>query len=150
MDQDPELSCESGLERDSRQDEAPTRYLGRQDEFPTALENRGQHLNHVDLPIKSQAGPDLPLYMPTTETQSRVCGLRVSTFWLVATVIVLLVLAGVGMGVLGSRITTETNDSAEQNRCVLRSEIHKQGPYIYYSIRVSWRCVEIACQDSSF
>lgn len=150
MDQGPELSSQSGLERDTRQDEAPTRYLGTQDEFPTACDNSGQDLNYVDSLVKPQAVQDLPSHMPINETRSHVCGLRVSTFLLLAMVIVLLGLAGVGMGVLGSRITSERNNSAEQNRCVRWSGIHKQGPCIYYSIRVSWIRVEIAYQDISF
>ena len=106
MDHGPELSYQSGLERDPRQDEARAKHPGRKDdEFPTAHDN-------------SDASQDLPSYLPITETRSRVCGLRVSTFSLLATVIVLLVLAGVGMGVLGSKINNERNDSAGQNRCV--------------------------------
>lgn len=107
MDQGPEVLIGSGLERYLRQDEAPMRDLGRQDEFPTAL---------VDSPVKSQTGPILPAYTSMREPKSRVCGLRVSTFRLVATVIVLLVVAGVGMGVLGSRIISKRNDSTEQKR----------------------------------
>lgn len=107
MDQGPEVLLGSGLERYRRQEEAPIRYLGRQDEFPTAL---------VDSPVKSQTGSILPAHASIREPQIRVCGLRVSTFRLVATVVVLLVIAGVGMGVLGSRITKKGNDSAEQKR----------------------------------
>ena len=106
MDHGPELSYQSGLERDPRQDDASAKYPAREDvEFPTAGE-------------KSHANQDLPSHMPRPRTRSRVCGLRVSTFLLLATVIVLLVLAGVGMGVLGSKINNERNDSAGQNRCV--------------------------------
>ena len=106
MDHGPELSYQSGLERDRRQDEARAKYPGREDdEFPTAYD-------------MSQASQDLPSHMPITEIRSRVCGLRVSTFLLLATVIVLLALAGVGMGILGSRIKSGRNDSAGQNRCV--------------------------------
>lgn len=114
MAQGPVLLYESGLERDRRQDEAPTRYLGRQDEFPTARDNSGEYLNHVDMPVISQTDPNLPSHISKTETQRHICGLRVSMFWLVATVIVLLILTGVGMGVLGSKITSKRNDRPEQ------------------------------------
>lgn len=114
MAQDPVLLYESGLERDRRQDEAPTRSLGRQDEFPTTCDNNGEYLNHVDLPVMSQTDPYLPSHISITETQRHICGLRVSLFRLVATVIVLLFLAGVGMGVLGSKITSKRNDRPEQ------------------------------------
>lgn len=114
MAQGPVLLYESGLERDCRQDEAPTRNRGRQDEFPTARDNSGEHLNYVHLPVISQTNSNLPSRMSITETQGHICGLRVSTFWLVATVIVLLFLAGVGMGVLGSKIKSKRNDTPEQ------------------------------------
>lgn len=106
MDHGPELSYQSGLERDPRQDDAPAKYTGREDDkFPTAYE-------------KPQASQDLPSHMPIPKTWGRVCGLRVSTFSLVVTVIVLLALAGVGMGVLGSKIKSEKKDFVGQNRYV--------------------------------
>lgn len=67
----------------------------------------------------SQTDPNLPLHKSIPETWSPICGLRVSKFGLVATVIVLLALAGAGMWVLGSRITSKKNDSSEQKRYVL-------------------------------
>ena len=106
----------SGLERDCRQDEFPTRqdeFPTRQDEFPTAYNYNGQTLPYGESSLISEINSSLPLHKPAIKTRNRVCGLRKSTFWLVATVVVLLVFVGVGAGVLGSRIS-----SSEQKRCV--------------------------------
>lgn len=68
MAQGTVLLYESGLEKDRRQDEAPTRYLGRQDEFSTARGNSDGHLNYVNLPATSQTDPSLPSHMSITES----------------------------------------------------------------------------------
>lgn len=111
----------SGLERDCRQDEHPTRDLGRQDEFPTAYNIAEESFHNADPPIMPNIISDLPLPKPAPKTQKRVCGLRVSTFWLVAIVAVLLVLTGVGAGVLGSKISSKKDDTYNRERYVLRN-----------------------------
>lgn len=111
----------SGLERDYRQDEFPTRqdeFPARQDEFPTAYSHNGQTLHHEDPQFIPGIKSDLPLHKSTTKSRSRLCGLRKSTFWLVAILLVLLVFTGVGAGVLGSRMR-----SSGPERCVLCSGI---------------------------
>lgn len=112
----------SGLERDCRQDEFPIRadefpFPTRQDdEFPTAYSpNSGQTFQHEDPQVLSEkTKSNLPLHqLATTKTRRRLCGLRRSTFLIVAVLLVLLVFTGIGMGVLGSRLRI-----SEQKRCV--------------------------------
>lgn len=126
MAQGPTLH-DSGLERDCRQDEFPTRYLSGQNDFPIPNNNIGNSLHYVAQPVISEPDLNLPLRQPTIESPRQVCGLRASTFWLVVTVIFLLILMGVGAGVLGSRITSKKNGSPEQKRYV------QQGSFVYYS-----------------
>ena len=113
----------SGLERDCRQDEFPTRYLGGQNDSPTAYNNI------VVQPVMPEKNSNLPSHKSAAENPKRVCGLRISTFWLT---VIFLGLAGVGAGVLGSRITSKKNDSSEPKRCVRSSGLERQGPYMYY------------------
>lgn len=108
----------SGLERDYRQDEYPTRqdeFPTRQDEFPTAYRPNSQTLNHEDpRALSSEINAKLPLHKPVTKPRGCLCGLRKSTFWLVAILLVLLLVIGIGAGVLGSRMRI-----SEHKRCVL-------------------------------
>lgn len=90
----------SGLERDCRQDELPTVYS-----------HNDQTLHHENPHVISEINSDLPLHRPATKPPGRLCGLRKSTFWLMALLLVLLVFTGVGAGVLGSRMR-----SSEQKR----------------------------------
>ena len=121
----------SGLERDYRQDEFPTRYLGQQDEFPTAYNPTAKSSHDVNPPIIPSTISDLPLPKSAPKIQRRVCGLRASTFWLMSTVVILLILAGVGAGVLGSKISSKKEDTVKQERYVLSSRIKEQNPYGY-------------------
>lgn len=109
----------SGLERDYRRDDHPTRELGRQDEFPTACNIAEKRFQNVEPPIMPNIISDLPLPKPAPEIQKRVCGLRVS--WLVSIVVVLLVLTGVGAGVLGSKVSSKKDDTYKRERYVLRN-----------------------------
>lgn len=109
---------DSGLEIDCRQDEFSTRYPSGQNDFLIPNNNIGNSLHHVDQALILETDLNLPLRKLAIETPRQICGLRVSTFWLVVTVIVLLVLAGVGAGVLGSRITIKKNHNSEQKRYV--------------------------------
>lgn len=135
MDHDPRSDL-SGLERDCRQDEHPTRYLGRQDEFPTAYNIAEKSVHNMDLPIMPNTISDSPLSKSAPKVQRRVCGFRVSTFWHVSIVVVLLVLTGVGAGVLGSKISSKKDDTSEQKRYVLSIEIKRQDPYGYPILRL--------------
>lgn len=123
MAQSPMIPA-SGLERDYRQDEFPTRrdeFPTRQDEFPTACNHSGQTLHHGDRRIISEVHSDLPLHKSAIKARSRVCGLRISTFLLVVTVVVLLLFSGIGAGILDSRAA-----SSEKKGCVLSSSINEQ------------------------
>lgn len=104
------ISHDSGLERDLRQDEFPTR----QDEFPITYSPNGQTLHHEDPRVLSETKSNLPLHQLATKTRGRICGLRKSNFLLVAVLLALLVLTGIGVGVLASRLK-----NSEQKRCVL-------------------------------
>lgn len=128
MAQGPTLH-DPGLERDYRQDEFSARY-------PSGLipnNNIGNSLHHVAQPLISETDLNLPLRKSATENPRQICGLRVSTFWRVVTVIVLLILSGVGAAVLGSRSTGRGNNSPERKRYVRCTGIKKQGSYVYYS-----------------
>ena len=118
----------SGPERDHRQDDHTTRHLGRQDEFPTAYNIAEESFHNVDPPVTLNTISDLPLPKPAPKIKKHVCGLRVSMFWLVFIVVVLLVLIGVGAGVLGSKISTKKDDTYKRERCVLRNQTKEQGP----------------------
>lgn len=118
----------SGLERDHRQDDHPTRHLGRQDEFPTAYNIAEESFHNVDPPVTPNTISDLPLPKPAPKIKKHVCGLRVSMFWLVFIVVVLFVLVGVGAGVLGSKISSKKDDTYKRERYVLRNQTKEQGP----------------------
>lgn len=124
-DQRSELS---GLERDYRQDDHPIRDLGRQDEFPTPYNIAEESFHNVDPPITPNTISNLPLPKPAPKIKKRICGLRVSTFWLVFIVVVLLVLIGMGAGVLGSKISSKKDDTSKRERYVLRNKTKEQGP----------------------
>lgn len=98
----------SGLERDYRQDEFPTRYHGQQDELPTVYRVYSAGANH--LPIGNSDEKSNPV--------SRICGLRKTTFWLCITVILLLVLGTLVGGVLGSMVGSKKKSGSETKRCV--------------------------------
>lgn len=125
MAQSP-ISHDSGLERDCRQDEFPTRlddFPMRQDEFPTTYSPNGQTLHYQDPRVLSETKSNLSIHQLATKTRGHLCGLRKSIFLLVAVLLALLVITGIGMGVLGSRLKI-----SEQKRCVFHSgaEFNKQ------------------------
>lgn len=103
----------SGLERDYRQDEFPTRYLGEQDEFPTACrptDPSGLPNNFLDqLPIQET---------PPAPTTSQICGFRKSEFLLGILAFVLFVLLVVGGAVMGSLLARKKSHDSEKKRCV--------------------------------
>lgn len=112
----------SGLERDCRQDKFPTRldeFPTIEDEFPTAyIPNNAQVLHYEDPHVISEINPDLPLTLhqqqqPAIESQSRLCGLRETTFWLVLILLVFIVFGAVGAVVHGLRMKR-----SEKQRCV--------------------------------
>lgn len=101
----------SGLERDRRQDEFPTRYTGQQDEFPTAYRPTSLSvlpINHVD---------QLPLQKPPVKPNTgRICGLRKSVIWLGILAGFLFVLLVVGGGVLSSLIAKSRGSGFEKEK----------------------------------
>ena len=108
----PVIAC--GLERDYRRDEFPIRYLGQQDEFPTACCPTDPSVlsnNHLDQ-------PPIPQTSPTPwPIASRISGFRKSEFWLGILGFVLFFFIVVGGGVFGSFLAKKKIPDSEK-RCV--------------------------------
>lgn len=102
----------SGLERDYRRDEFPTRYIGQQDEFPTVrCPTDPSVLSNNDLDQLR-----IPETSPTP-IASRICGFRKSEFWLGILGFVLFVFIVVEGGVFGSLLAKKKIPDSEK-RCV--------------------------------
>lgn len=96
----------SELEGDIRQDGFRTRYTPERDEFPTAYDVNNQNSHYANPPVFSHIYPVLPVQVQQVQnsaakTKGGICGL---TFWLAIAVIILLVLAIVEGGLLGSKV----------------------------------------------
>lgn len=110
----------SELEGDIRQDGVRTRYTPERDEFPTAYDVNNQNSHYANPPVFSQIYPVFPVQVQQVQnsaakTKSGICGL---TFWLAIAVIILLVLAIVEGGLLGSKVARNRNFCSEQERYV--------------------------------
>ena len=113
------MQATSGLERDRRQDQFPTRYT-EQDEFPTAcslpttiyIANPG-NIGEVDQPVVIEK--------PSTKVELRTCGLRKRTAVRFTVFILgLLVVMGVVLAAyLGSKVALmDDRSGSELKRCV--------------------------------
>ena len=110
----------SELERVIRQDGFPTRYNREQDEFPTAYDASGRNFHYANPPVLSESYPvrheqTQQVQNSATKTKGGICRL---TFWLAIAVIILLVLAIVEGGLLGSKIARNRNFCSELERYV--------------------------------
>lgn len=107
----------SELERGIRKDQISKRYTDQQDQFPTAQLVSDQTFHRANLPILSENYP-CPLPQVKLEEKSATRTKGGITLWLAIAVIILLVLAIVEGGLLGSKIARTKNFCSELERYV--------------------------------